>query len=243
MAFLAACSTSPESLENHAKDMPGVLRVDARENDGDNDLPFAKTPKHVSILMDAEVSASQIMAVFDEYDGDIDDGDVDVIEVVLDGPKEATLATGEDIHATESMVDELVEAQHEKEVIEYRREAYPVLRSVLLTLAPAGFDAVVSAADRYRNDDEVDDITVASGDFILIRDEVNEDLEFTANRERFVQEVALHFQLMGAVVGGRGPLKMEVAPSDRSALRRFVQRSPHARGLGRILIGAKVRST
>jgi len=217
-------------------DKQGVLQVEARENDGDDDIPFAKIPKQVTILMDGDASATQIMAVFDAYAGDIDDGDVEGIEVVLDGPKRATLATGEGIHATGPMVQELVEVQHEHDIIGYRREAYPVLPSVHLTLVPADFNEVVSVADRYRNDDGIDDVGVRSGGFILVRDEVNEDPELTAARESFVQEVALRFRLRGAVVSGRGPLELTVTPSDRAALRRFVERNALKHTLGRVLV-------
>lgn len=189
--------------------------------------------------MDADASATQIMAVFDAYEGDIDDGDVEGIEVVLDGEKHATLATGADIHATEAMVDELVEVQHQDDLIEYLREAYPVLPAVHLTLTSSGFDDVVAAADRYRNVDDIELVGVRSGDFALVRDEVNEDPEFTAARERFVHEVALRFRLRGALVAGRGPLRLAVAPSDQAALRQFVDLSPAANGLGRILVRAR----
>jgi len=95
LLVLTACSTSPESLENATKDVPGVIQVTATENDGgDNDIPFAKIAKHVRILMDAGASATQILAVFDAYEGDIDDGDVEAVEIELEGPKRATLATG-----------------------------------------------------------------------------------------------------------------------------------------------------
>jgi hypothetical protein len=240
--LLAACSTSPESLENETRDLSGVVKVEAVENGGDNDIPFAKIPKHVTILMDADASTTQIMAVFDAYDGDIDDGDVGGIDVVLDAPKRATLATGEDIHATTSMVDELVTVQREDRIIEYRREVYPVLASVHLSLASGDFDDVVAVADRYRNDDEIDDVEVSSGDFALVRDEVNEDPEFTAAREKFVQQVALHFQLRGALVAGRGPLRLAVAPSDQAALRRFVERRPGAHGLGRVRVSTNAEA-
>lgn len=132
-------------------------------------IPFAKIPKHVRILMEPDASAAQVMAVFDAYHGDVDDGDIESIEVVLDGPKRATLATAEGIHATSPMVQELVDVLHEDDTIEYRREAYPVGRSVYLTLVPADFDQVVSVADRYRNVDGIDYVGVSSGGFSLVR--------------------------------------------------------------------------
>jgi hypothetical protein len=123
------------------------------------------------------------------------------------------------------MVDELVDVQHDDAVAEYRREAYPVLASVGLTLAPAGFSEVVRVADRYRDADDIDLLEVASGNFLLIRDRVNEDLRVTAAREEVVHMVDLRFQLRGAVVSGRGPLELTVHPSDEVAVRQLVERT------------------
>lgn len=239
---LAACSTSPESLENDTAGMPGVIKVNATESDGDNDIPFATIPKTIEITMEADASETQVMAVLDTYEDDINDGDVESIEVVLDGPKHATLATGADIHATAAMVHDLVEMQVDKSIIEYRREAYPVLPSVYLALGSGDFDDVVATADRYRNVKGIESVSVSSDDFALVRDEVNEDLKLTAARQRFVQDVALQFRLRGALVAGRGPLRLAVATSDQAALRRFVERSPDARGLGRVQVGTNARA-
>lgn len=233
-----ACSTSPETLENEVKDKPGVIRVEATEHDGDDGVPFQTIAKAISVTMDADATESQIMAVFDAYDDDIDDGEVYAIEVALDGPKGATLATGEDVHATKTMVGDLVQAQNEDDILEYRREAYPVGRSVYATLTDGDFREVVAFADRYRDAHDIDYVTVKSGDYLLIRDKINEDLKFTAAREEFVQEVALHFRISGAVVSGRGPLRLAVTPSDQQALRRYVERSPAADGLGRVRVSA-----
>lgn len=238
MSLLGACATSPGSLEKAVRDEPGVIKVDARESDGDDGIPFAKVPKHVTILMDADASATQIMAVFDAYDGDIDDGDVEGIEVVLDGPKRATLSTGEGIHAAHLMAQELVEAQDDSDVIEYRREAHPVLPGVYLTLVPLEFDEVVSLADRYRNTEGIEYVQLVSGGFLLIRDEVDEDLTITEARERFVQRANLRFRLTGAVIAGRGPLKLFVAPAQRHALQEYVDNNAATRTLGRIIVRA-----
>jgi hypothetical protein len=234
--LLTACSTSPESLESAVEDKPGVITVEATEHEGDDAIPFQTIAKRIDVVMEADASESQIMAVIDAYDDDIDDGDVYAIAVVLEGPKGAALATGTDIHATAAMVDELVRMQHDDDILEYRREAHPVLPTVHLALASGDFDDVVAVADAYRDADDIDSVTVRSGDYLLIRDEVNEDPEFTAARERFVLEVALQFRLRGAVVSGRGPLRLGVAPSDQAAVRRLVERSTDADALGRVRI-------
>ncbi len=239
LLLLAACSTSPESLENATEDMSGVIKVEAAESDGDDDVPFATSPKHLKILMDADAAATQIMAVFDAYEGDIDEGEIGGIEVVLDGPKRATLATGAGIHATDLMVEDLVEARDDDAIVRYRRQAYPTLPSVSLTLAQADFDQVVSVADRYRNVDQIDLVEVVSGGFILIRDEVNEDPTFTEARERFVHTVSERFRLTGAVVSGRGPLELVVSPTDKMALLEYVEAHAPAQTLGRIVVRTK----
>lgn len=236
---LGACSTSPESLEQIVEDEPGVIEVDASENEGDDLVPGMRIPKHVNILMDAEASATQVMSVFDALAGDVDDGDVDEIEVVLDDPKRATLATGAGVHATDVMVEELVEAACDDRIIKYRREAYPTLPGVSITLGPADFDDVVSVADRYREVDEIEFVEVVSGGIVLIRDEVNEDPSFTGARERFVHAVSRRFRLTGAVVSGRGSLDLAVAPADSAALLRYVDAHAAEKTLGRIVVRTK----
>jgi hypothetical protein len=237
--LLATCSASPQSLESATEEKPGVIKVEASEGGGEDDIPFATSPKHLRILMDADASATQIMAVFDAYEGDIDDDEIELIEVVLEGPKRATLATGQGIHATDLMVDDLIEARDDDTIIKYRREAYPTLPSVYLTMAPADFDQVVAVADRYRNVDEIEDVEVESGDFYLVRDEINEDPSFTEARERFVHRVSRRFRLTGAVVAGRGPLKLIVSPTDRTALLEYVDAHSRAQTLGRIALRTK----
>jgi hypothetical protein len=188
--------------------------------------------------MDADVSAPQIMAVFDEYDDEVDSGDVYFIEVVIDGPKEATLATGEGVHATDRMVEELVEAGHDDEIVGYLREAFPVGPSVYLDLVPVGYNEVVAVADRYRSVEGIDDVTVASGDFVLIRS-VDDDQVRVAARERLVRSVHLRFRLTGAVVSGRGPLELCVAPADLRAVRRYVNGNAPAQTLGKVIVRTK----
>jgi hypothetical protein len=237
--LMGACSTSPESLENAVKNSPGVLMVEAREDDGDDDIPGARIPKHVMVLMEGDASAAQVMAVFNAYEDDIDDGDVGAVEVRLKGPKQATLSTGGGIHATEVMVRELVEAQQDGTITGYRRQASPVLPSVRLDLVPVGFDEVVSVADRYVDVEGIELVEVISGGFVLIRDAVNEDLALTKARERFARQVNARFRLTGAVVSGRGPLELFVVPHQTAAAREYVDNVTPGQGLRRVIVRGK----
>lgn len=233
-----ACATSPESLENAVKDKPGVIKVEATEHEGDDGIPFQKVAKAVEVLMDGEASASQIMAVFDAYDGEIDDGDVYMVEVTLKGPKRATLSAGEGIYVTQRMVDEFVEAQADDKITKYRREAYPVLPLVEITLAAADYDDVVAVADRYREVKEIEAVTVTSGGFTLSRDRVNDPQARARARERFVLEVNRRFRLTGAMVAGRGPVRLAVARAELAALQDYVKREAPRQKLGRVIVRA-----
>lgn len=236
---LCACSPSAPALEGRAGDLPGVVEVSAVEMDvGDDDIPFATVAKLVTVTMDAEATASQVMAVFEAYGDDIDDGDVGSVEVLIEGPKQATLATGEDVHVTKAAVEDLVAAQSDDAVTAYRWEAYPVLPSVSLELESGDFADVVAAADRYRGVDELESTSVVADEFALVRDEVNDDMSLTAAREAFVLEVAPRFRLRGALVSGRGPLLLAAAPADQRALRQLVKRTAAARGIGQVEVGS-----
>lgn len=235
--LLVACSTSPESLEKVVRDKAGVIEVEARENDSDEDLTFGKVAKHMEILMGSDASAAQIMTVFDAYDDYIDDGDVGSVKVALKSPKQATLSVGLDVHATRAMVDDLVEAQRDDDIIEYRREAGATVPSVGITLAAADYQGVVAVADRYRDVEDVDLVQVTSGDFLLIRDAVNADPDREAARERFALDVNRRFRLTGAVVTGRTALRFSVARGDKSDLQDYVERHASAR-VGKVIVGS-----
>jgi hypothetical protein len=237
--LLAACSTSPESLEAAAKGKPGVVSVVARENEGDDAIPFEKIPKTTEIVMEPDATVALLLAVFDEYDGEVDDGDVEGITVALGDSNRATLSTGEGIHATDRMLEELVEAGHDDEVIGYRREAFPVVPSVSLTLVPVGFNEFVSVADRFRNLEGIDDVGVHSGAFVFVWNIDGDQARFAA-RQQLAQMVDHRFGLTGAVVSGRGPLKLLVAPDDREAVGRCVARTPSPM-VGKVIVGAKVQ--
>ena len=233
---LAGCSTPTETLESTIKDKPGVIRVVATEADGDDDLLFQSPPKSVKVRMEEDATASQVLAVFAAFKSHVESDEVSGVQVVLDGPKRVTLVTGAGTHATATMSRDLVAAQHDSDITQYRRQADPVLPSVELTLVPLDLEAVVAVANRYRDADEIDLVEVLSGGFTLIRDEVNEDLAFTDARERFVRRVNLRFDLTGAVIAGRGPLRVFVAPGHLAALREYVRSNLPAGTLGRVVV-------
>jgi hypothetical protein len=213
-------------LENAVEGMPGVIKVEAAEASGDDGIPFQPIPKHVDVLMSADSSEAEVMAVYDALEDEIASGDVQGVELRLYDPRVVTLSTGAGIRATEAMADDLVTAVHDDAVLSYRREAHPVLPGVSITLAPTGFKGIVARADRYRDQPEIELVEVTSGDFSLTRDAVNEDLARTDARQRFVEQMAQRFRVTGAVVGGRGPLELIVARADLAALRRLVE-GPH----------------
>jgi len=210
------------------------VSVTAQESDGDDDIPFAKTPKQVTVVMEGNATTEQISTVFEAYE-DVDDGDLESIELVLKGPKRATLVTGQGIHAADGMVRDLVSAQHDDNVTNYLREAVPALPSVSLTLATGGFDGVVEVADRYHGDKSLESVTVASGDFALDRDDENGDPALVEARQQFVQQADRRFHLTGALVSGRGPLTLATTSRDRAALRHYV-RVNASESLGRVVV-------
>lgn len=80
---------------------------------------------------------------------------------------------------------------------------------------------------------------MVSGDFILSRDEGNDPQARARARERFVIGVNRRFSLTGARVGGRGPLRLVVASTERAALQEYVDRHASAQMLGRVVVHAK----
>lgn len=238
---LVACSPSPVDLASEVAQAPGVIEVDAHDaNDGDNDIPFAQPPLAVRVRMDRDATADEAMAVFDAYDEEIDDGDVSLVEVTLDGPTEATMSAGEGIHVTREAVADLIDAQHDPQIGGYRREAYPVLPSVTLILTVGGFAEVAAAADRYRDVEDLQLVTVKSGNFTLIRDEMNEDLSVTSARERLVHRVESRFALSGASVSGRSPVRLWVAPMDVDAVQNLAARNPETAKVGKVVVRPEV---
>jgi hypothetical protein len=232
--LLGGCSASPASLEGRVGDEPGVVRVVAREDDGDP-FPFARVPHRVRVLMEADASAEEVLAVFDAYEAEIDGGGVGSVEVVLEGPTRATLVTGAHTHATAGQAQALVAAQQRDEIVAYRQQSDPVLPSVEVTLAPVDLATVVSVADEYWVLEPVELVEVRSGDLYVSRDEVNEDVAVTFARERFAIRAGRRVPLTGAVVSGRGPLELATAPADLAALRAFVQ-SSRPREVGRVVV-------
>ncbi|MBB6628112.1 hypothetical protein H5V45_12355 [Nocardioides sp. KIGAM211] len=234
-ALLVACSTSPASLERATADLPGVVRVRAQENDGDDDIPFAEIPKYLTITMTADASAAQVMDVFDAYGGEIDDGSVESVEVTLEGSRHATLATGAGIHADRTMVDDLVAAQRDAGVVRFRREAYPVLPNASIRLDDtATLDEVVAVADRYAALEEIEAFDVAAGPYRLSLDTANGSTRLYEERMRLTRRLAARFRLLGVEVSSDGPMEIAVAASDRKALDHLLRRSRGAASLGRV---------
>jgi len=239
-ALLGACTASNDSLSEAARDKEGVLRVEVQEHGGDDHIPFSTVAKSVTIRMEAAASVDEVMAVFDAYDDTIDGRQVDNIEVVLDGGKDATLSAGEGIHMTREVVTDLVKAQHDRNVREYVRAVNPddpglTYNEVSLTIAAGGFGDLVTAADSYEGVASPKSVGVRSGSFILVRDEEEEGPRPTAARESFTQRIDREFALKGALVSGQGPLELTVAPSDVEAVRRVVARGLDRR-IGRVLV-------
>lgn len=193
----SACGDSPEPGETEVADLPGVRRVDVMPNDGDNDIPEEPTPEHVTVVMKGDATLGQISAVFDAYAKEIDSGKITGVRVILQGPKRASVATGAGIHASEPLIQDLLDAQQDQAIIGYRRQDYPVLPSVELTMAADGFDSMLAMADRYRAPGEIDYVAVVSGDFILMRDAVNGNPARGAAREEFTRQVDDRFHLTG----------------------------------------------
>ena len=234
--LVGACATSSESLEGKVSDLPGVTRAEVYEELGDDDVPFASAPKHIMVRMEDGASEEEIMAVFDELAGDVDDGDLASIEVRLYGAKKATLATGEGVHAATAMVRDLVASNQDDQIIRYRRDARSLLPAVELELRTGDFAEIVSVADRYRDVAEIELVQVVANRFILIRDDVNGDPELCEARELFVHRVASRFRLTGATVTGRGALELRVPSADRTALRAYIDRDASSKDLGPIVI-------
>jgi hypothetical protein len=165
LSVLTACAPSIESLEAAVDEKPGVAQVRVEDVDGDDDLPFASIPKNVTVWMERDASGDQVRAVLAAYEDDIDDEDIVSLDVILAGGKDATLSLGQGIQGTESMVDDLMDAEQDADVIEYRHEAHPVAESVYLTITDGG--AVRDVAGRYP---EADYVEVQSGTRVFVRD-------------------------------------------------------------------------
>lgn len=238
---LSSCAASTEGLELAVSDKPGVLSVQAQEASGDDMLPFMHIPKFVTVHMSRDATTDQVMAVFDAYDDDIDDDDVAGIDVILAGTKQATLSTGEDVHATHRMAEDLIEAQNNTHVTEYVREAYPAMPGVKVTLASTDFAHLAAAAGRYRNDDDVQVIDISSAHFSLHQDKDEDDARLIGARERLAHRVASQFHLHGASVSDGGPLELIVSKADVAAVRRLVDETPGAKLAGDIRVGTSPR--
>lgn len=235
---LAGCSVSAADLGDEVAGKPGVLEIDVREVDvADHDLPFSSVPWQVAVVMAPDATGEEVMAVFDAYGDEIADGDVLTVEVTLDGPRAATLSSGEGGTVARESVEDLVRAQHDPAVVAYRREGGPAWSEVLVRLAPTDFATVVARADDYRDGPGLDAVSVESGDFVLVRDRVNDEPLATAAREELVRALARRFTVRGATVTGRGPLRVVVVPEQRAAAQRFVATAADRdEALGRVVV-------
>jgi len=235
----AGCSVSTESLESETADMPGVLSVEAAEDEGDGGIPFQAISKTVDIRMEADASAEEVLAVFEAYEEAVDDGDIQHIRVVLDGPKEAMLMTGTGFHATLAYAQDLVAAQADVGIADYFRYVDPVLPGVDIRLNPSALKEATAVVDRYREADQVELVQVQSGGFTLIRDEVNgPGVALYDARESFAIRVDTRFRLNGAVISNRGALELSVAADDLTAAREFVDGDAASQTLGRVVVRA-----
>lgn len=236
LPLLVACSPSPGDLMDAVADKPGVIEVSAAEVDvGDDDLPFATVAKKVTVSMESDVTSAEVMAVFDEYADEVEDGDVEVVELTLDGPKAVTLTFGgEGSHLSEEIVDDLVDAQRDEDVLAYERETGQWLRTLNVELAPIDFAGVVRWADRYA---DVDSVGVTSGDFYVGRSEyTGDDPRIGEARERLALRIDEKFDLRGAEVSSSGPLKLTVAAADLEAVRKWVAGDPLAETVGSVVV-------
>ena len=177
----------------------------------------------VSVLMDQDATVDEVWGVFKALDDAVEDGDVEVIMVTVGG-KPAALATGESIQCEHWMVEDLLMARRDDQVVGYLFEDFPVLPSVRIELVPLPFDKSLAYADRYRQHETLESVTIVSGWFLLVRDSGNENQDITNARQEMVEHVGQHFELRGAQVTGRGPLSLYVAPSDVDAVERYVAR-------------------
>lgn len=220
LALTGCTSPSLQELEAAVADKPGVVSVEANEEDGDDGLPWDnRVIGNVRVQMTADATVEQVLAVFEEYDDDKDDSTVIVVEVELDGEKKATLSTGEGVRADQSMVADLLQAQADPTIIGYRREATPSISEVEVTLEASTFPEVVAGANRYP---DIDMVQIRGGDFLLIRDRVNERRSIRSAREEFVTGVLRRFDLTGAVVSGRGRLALFASPADLKRVKAYV---------------------
>ncbi len=235
----SGCGASPDALEDAVKDKPGVVSVEAEPSQGDDWLPFATIPSYLVVVMKDDASAAQVMAVFEEYQEEIDDGEVFWLKVLLDDRKRAALTTGERIYPEGGMVQDLVDAQGNDDVLRYRREIEPEEDRLDVKLRPLALDDVIAVADANR-DGVIDHLQVRSGGFRLVRDAASEDPSVTDARERFLLRAGRRFRLDGAVSSGRGPLKLFVVRADAVALQAYVD-SAAGPTLGRVVVRVRSR--
>lgn len=241
--LLGGCGApSVQELEEAATGLPAVRRVEVREFTGDP-LPWQRPSREATVSMEEDATADEVAAVFAAY-GD-DDGSLDIgaVTVLLDGPKHVRLLVGgSEQRVTRAMIEQVVAAQTDPDIVRYRREEVAVIPSVSIVLQPTTFDEVVRVADGYTDEDPGLIVDVESAGFRLGRDPVNEDQDFVARREALVLRLAAQVPLRGALVSGRGPLRLRVRPGDEALVRRLIRSDPAAADVARIVVKAVART-
>lgn len=238
MLVVRCMPATTSDIVGRADEMPGVIKIEASEVEGDDAIPGQIIPKEVKIVMRADSSAAQIRRVLDRYDDDIDKGEVDYIDLFLKGGgKPVNVTIGEGVHLARAQVQELADVMRDRTVIAYYRKAVPVLPRLGVELQTTGLPAVLAAADRFSEHGPLSEVEVKSGDFYLFRDDEGNTKKVAA-REQLALAAAQRFRLTGAQISDDGPLRLYVAARDIDAVRSWVQRgAPAAAGRVRVLTG------
>lgn len=234
---LTGCAASADDLAARGERSPSVVDVVVEPDAADDGAgPLSAASHHVRAVMRADATAEEVMALFDAYDDQVEAGDVVSVSVTLEGATGASLASGEGVEVSLREVEDLVRAQADPVVTSYLLQDYPDLPLVQVGLAPVSFAEVVSVADRYLLLDDLESVTVSSGDLVLRREAVDGSAERVAAREAAVLAVAERFDLLGADVSGRGPdLEVDVAEGQEAAARRFLARTA-TDDVGRVVV-------
>lgn len=218
-------TTSAGTMEVRVGDMPGVARVNAWSEPGDG-LPFIfQDPMHLEVVMDAHASSDNILDVVEAYEGALEDGVVERLELSLRGAARVTLETGGGV--SEEMVDDLVATRggtaDGTAVTRYRVKETNLGRRVDLTLASGGLNDALAAAERYRRIEGVHLVAVKRGRFVLMVDDTVWDAELTEARIDFIRQVKKRFNLHTVNIGYPHLMTLWVDVADVVAVRRLLE--------------------
>lgn len=234
--------TPPDSIAGNVDHVAAVVSVNVHQQDSsDHGIPFARIPNDVLVVMDRDASADEVVAVFAALERDIDDGDVGYVEINLLDDDRVVLATGSGVQGSEAMARDLLWARDNDDIKRYRRDSYPVLPSVDVILESPDLGAAKALVDRYRDDEEIESISVVAGSFLLIRDIGNDPPEAYDQRVSLLVRVADLFELIGGSATNGSPLHLCVKKQDRAALERYLSTDPEALALGRVVVRTDVR--